>query len=686
MAIARLREGAGGYPIWCVAPALAASGQVEAAIAAARQIPDKRELIGALGKIAVIMAGQGRSADAIAVLDESVRVLEILLHASISNWSHAGELLNAAAVLGVASSLDHLQNLDIEKDPVWHAWFLAGLARAHQRSKADVARVTQLAQASVRVLREASRAGPLRGEAVRAETAGFLAEAGTLTEAVAIATDIEDGQYQKTALIAIAMPLLRTGRAKEAREFLLQAMVSGAPDPLTHAVDVAHGAKALARLADTERALRAIEPCLQRVAALSPEGWARAEVLALAVDLFEMCDRPDRARQEAANALALLVRPESEVVDDRLRRQIVYFAGKTIGEEPLESSVSRSRNWFYRRTIAAGAVRAFNARGLPERSQQFFDELDSDRLGYPPWDETTKADALGRMFEIPDDQVRPWVRRAAESLRTPAVRSVLMARLAGTLAKEGLPDAASVARLALDAAAQIDVQPARAAAFAEVAKAFAQAGQADLTLEALASVTEAEVISQAIGSLAMALVEQRQSAQAVGAVRSIAGDSERSYWTTMVGERLLRAQQYQEARGLLCQMPGWTEVVAQDFAIAHCAVAMARDGHAEEAYRLVEPVVLRAEARPASRDSSDDALVTAETALALGHMGAHERSVALAHLAVEQDAGRWGPFVSGAVAACYTLAGDRPARRHAARRPSGVCSEQSRKTSRLGWR
>jgi tetratricopeptide (TPR) repeat protein len=661
MAVARLREGAGGYPLFNVAPALAASGNVEAAIAAARQIPDKRELIGALGKIAAIMAGQGRTAEALPLVNDAVRLLEPLLRASISNWDNARELLNAIAALGAASSMDHLQTLDVERDPVWHSWFLAGLARAHKRSGTSAARVTELARESVRVLREGSRRGPL----IVGEAAGFLAEADALTEAVAIATDIEAGQFQKQALVTIAMHLLSTGRSKDARDLLLKAMVAGRPDPVLHSVNLAHGAKALARVGDTQGALRTIEPCLQRMAALQPESAARAEVLTLAVELFELCDQPERARQAAAVAVGLVAPPF--YLWDRLRRQIFYLVGKTIGVEPLESFVSRDQNWFHRRTIAAGAIRAFNATGQPDRSRQFFDDLDADRQLYPPWNEGVKGDALARMFEIPDDQLRHWVREAADAVQTPAVRSVLLANYAGTLAKEGRPDAIGLARSALDLAARIEDQPAREQAFAELARVYARAGQTDLVFEALAEVLQADAISQAIGDLAIALVEQRRSAEAVVAVRKIAPGSPRNFWISVVGERLLRAQQYDEAIELFGLMGGWTEAVVEDFRVAHTAVAMARNGQVDEAYRSVEPVVRRAEARPAIPDSSSYSLVTAESALALAYVGAHDRSLALANRAALQDSGKWGPFVSCAVAACYALAGDEPrAREHSA--------------------
>lgn len=659
IAAARMRDGLGGYPLMNVAPALAACGDFEAALRAARQIPEAYAIIEVFSDIAVLLFRADRRDDAGQLFREAVEALEREIKRDSSAWRLAKPPLKAAAVLATTSSLESLLASEPPSDAVWHSWFLAGLARALKQSGGDAARIGEIARQSRTVLCEAlakDRRG-IHGESVRADTAGFLAEAGAVADAVTMAEDIDDVRYQKEALTAVAVQQWRAGRADEARALLLRALVAGRPDGAMQAVGLAAVATALARLGDSRRALDTIESCLQLLQTLQWDSEEQIAVRAAAVEVCGLLGQAGKARDLAAQTVDFLARhPGPVIFDDDLRSKVVYLAAKTGAVEALESRLTAITNWYYRRTIARGVVRGFGAIGQPERGRRFFEDLESNKQGYPPWNEMPKVDALARLFAMPDDAIRRWVLDAVGGVRSPTHRSVLLARCASALADHD-SRAADLGRSSIDVAAGIEDPAQRQTVLTHLAIWFARACAGDLLAAALAGVEDPATKDQALGELAMALARRGRTADAAETVKSMPPGSTRNFWTIAVADFLLDAKQYDAARAVYGPFYGWPAGVDREYADVHTALTLARDGERERAQAIADEVMAREDTWRDEDGDGDFSLVRAELALCFAYLGAAGTSLELANRARED--GGWVPFVSATSAAACAVAGNR---------------------------
>ena len=660
LAVARVRDGLGGYPLSSVASALAACGDFETAVSEAHQIPESYEIIDVFSEIAAFLARVNRRDEAARLFREALAAFERELETDDSSSNYMEHLLRAAGVLGMTAPIESLMTKGTRKNAVWRSELLAGLARVLKEEGADASRVGEIARQSLALLGEAltKQPGGIHGEEQRAKAAGLLAEAGAVAEAVSVADDIDDVQYQKQALTAIAVQLWRTERRDEARALLLRALVAGRPDAATYIVNVAAVATTLARLGNFRPALDTIESCLQRLATLDSGSAEQIGVRAVAVEVFELCGQTDRARDLAGQTVGFLGRRERPFVfADDLRSQVVYLAATAGAVEKLESTLAAISNWYYRRTIARGVVRGFTAIGQPERGRQFFDDLETDKQGISPWNETPKVDALARSFAVRDEAVRHWALEAAGGVRPLWDRSALLAKCASVLAAEGDAKATELGRSAIDVATGIDDAPQRERLMTRLAGSFAHACARDLVVEALAGVGNARARDEAFGELAMALVQKGRTADATATLTSMAPGSTKNYWTITVADFLLDAKQYDAGREACGPFDGWPAGVEREYADVHTALALARDGERERAQVIADEVMTRVATW--RQEIGDFSWATAELALCSAYLGTQGRALELADRAREHGRERWVPFVSATSAAACAVAGDR---------------------------
>ena len=368
LAVELLGQGVGGYPLSSVAPALVARGEIDAGIAAAELIPEATSQATAFGEIATLLAQAGHQDRATEVFQRAIVVLESEFRRGQGNLGDARNLLTAASLLHNVSAVASLQATHAKADAVWESWFLAGLSRAHHLAGSDIARIPELARQAAELLRAAARKGEIHGEAVRAETAGFLAEAGAITEAISVADDIDDSRNQKEALASIARHLLKAGRNQDARSLLMRALAIGRPNPDTHLLGVAYCARGLAHAGKLDEALSAIDHSLQLAAGLE-SGDARVGMLVSALDVLHRCGQGDRAREIAAEVLRLLVGSEVQTFDHRLRNEAFHLTGRLAFGE-FNATLPSLVNWHFRRSVLRGVVKALVEAGDRERARR----------------------------------------------------------------------------------------------------------------------------------------------------------------------------------------------------------------------------------------------------------------------------------------------------------------------------
>ena len=135
LAVTHVRDGLGGYQLESVAVALAACGDFETAVSAARQIPEAYATIEVFSEIAALLAREDRRDEAVQLFREALALFERDLETTDgSGWHYSEHLLSAAQVLGAAASLEPMIRNGAPKDAVWHSWLLAGLARVLNRT------------------------------------------------------------------------------------------------------------------------------------------------------------------------------------------------------------------------------------------------------------------------------------------------------------------------------------------------------------------------------------------------------------------------------------------------------------------------------------------------------------------------------------------------------------------------
>jgi tetratricopeptide (TPR) repeat protein len=655
VAVDLLRQGLGhgAYGLSCVAPSLVARGEIDAGIAAAELIPEELSKASTLAEIATLLAQAGNKDRAGTVFQRALELYEAECRRGESALSGAQHLLDAASLLRRVPDVAPLLRDHPNSDPIWQASDMAAMARAHHLSSTDLDRIPELASQVVNLLRVAVRQGKIHGEAIRAGTAEWLAEAGAVSEAIAIADDIDASEWQKRALASIARHLLKAGRGQDARILLMRALAVGQPPLDNQLIGVACSARGLAQTENFGDALSAIDYPLQRAADLEP-GDARTRVQLSALDVLDRCGQRDRGREIAADMLRLLTGSKFVGYDLGLRSDAFYLAGKVAFEE--FDAVSPSLvDWTFRRTVLRGVIKALIEAGESDRARQFFERLDADKDDYPPWAERPKADAFARMFEIADETIRQWVLMAAKSLRSSQMRSVLTARMSSTLASARDPRAGELGRSAIALAVDITDRQVRDRTLVDVANIFTRDVQHDLVLETVERVSDRGSREVVIGSAADALARLGMARAATEAVRTMDPGNVRDGWIDTIGPSLLEVGSYDEGRDLYTLL-SLDPAFSRDYATARTAETLARHGQHTRAAALVEEVIPHASAR--NDDDAEYSLVTAHLALCLARLSRREDALQLARRASRQDASTWGPFVPATLAAAYAVAGD----------------------------
>lgn len=650
-ALALRRDGIGGYPLSSVAEALAECGELDAALTAARQLPEVYSQIDVFSKIAAHLAHVGRGADATALLHEAVERLEGEVQRDVSKWRYVEHLIAAAAAIGTMEPVERLLALDIP-DAIWHARFLAAFAKAEHAIDLRSKRPSDLARRALALLRRAMAEEELRAEAVRSETARWLADAGAIDEALAVAADIGDARYQREALAATAVCLLRTGQRAQGTDVLMRALAAGSPDPNSRVRNRASAANALARLGDSARARAAITTCLSERDTLATGDDTKQLVSVLAADVFDRCGEPGRAKDEARSAFRVLFSPKG-TYDLTTRGRIVRLAARAMTVDEFETTLA-SGGVNFRRTIAGAAVEGFQAIGEPDRARKFLETLESDQRYYPPWAEMPKVDALGRMFSLSDDSIRSWVLDAANDLKSPDARSLLLARCAGVLAAEGRPEAADLGRQAIASALSIS-DPSQRPLFA-LARIFAAGCQRDLLMGILDMLVEPLDRSAALGELAVAFAAKGLVDEARSTLETIEPASVRGFWVTSTADALFDAKAYDAGRALHDLLITWPAQLPNDYGDVQTALALARHGANDEAERAARSLLARMTESQSAKTGR--ALVLADLALCFGLLGLNEIARELTHRAEQREGQGWGSLVPAALAAARNLLGD----------------------------
>src|SRR5262249_35563951 len=144
-----------------------------------------------------------------------------------------------------------------------------------------------------------------------------------------------------------------------------------------------------------------------------------------------------------------------------------------LAPEAFDSNLAGVRNWYYRRYISRGVLKALLERGDRDGAQRFAAAIAADRDLDPPFNEGGRVDALARLFDVADHPTRELVLTAASSLRGARDRGVLLANLSRTLAGEGKPQATTLAGSALDAIRAIADTVRRDSALQEIVRLLA---------------------------------------------------------------------------------------------------------------------------------------------------------------------------------------------------------------------
>ena len=280
-------------------------------------------------------------------------------------------------------------------DPVWRALAFSQLSVAATELEAAQAAREHAGEAS-RVLAEALRKGPLHGEAIRADAAVSLAEAGQLEESQAIIEAISERTYRQEALCRLALQLLQQGDAQGAEVFLNRALgdagVAAAPEAVEVTAAV-RAAQSLVRLG-AAKAARAILEAAQRKAATVRYETIQAGAMVSLATAWNALGEDASARQALSSALALL----DEFWDESPACQAFELAATLYDAAEFEKARAILHdNWSRQRSVLAGSVKGLIARGETARARQIYDEVRRQRARLSSMERDTQIGVARRV-------------------------------------------------------------------------------------------------------------------------------------------------------------------------------------------------------------------------------------------------------------------------------------------------
>ena len=616
-----------------------------------------------MAEIATALVEGGNRAQAADLFRQAVDLVRAEFRRDTSSLWELCQLFEVAALLGEGAACETLVTDAAKLDPIWRSWLDAAVASVLSSSNADRSRITVLSNESLDLVRTAMKEGVPHGERVRAEAAGYLAAAGAVEQAIAMAEEIGDAGSQREAFALVAKALLKANRRADARPLLMRALSAGKPRLSNTLQGMAQAAKWLARTGERDRALAAIESVIKQADALE-FGDELIGVRLAALDTFEQCGLPDRASALAAANLHTLVDTSVTTYDYAQRSDAFYAAGRLI-PEAFDSALAGIINWRYRRSISRGVLKALLERGERDRAQQFVDALAAERGEHPPFDERPRVDALARIFEFPDARHREWVLNAAASLESIHQRAVLLAHASRALAGEASDQGKDLARSALDNARALEDTAERDLALQEIVGILSPTAASALITEALSIISDTEKQDDMLAASAEAFARRGDAATAAEMLAQMGSINRRNDSIDAAAGELFAARQYDAGRALLDLLSS-TLNFKKSYGTAQAAAALARDGEPDRAAALLS------EGMGAARQSGDPqfGLITARLALAAARLSRPEVARKLAAQAQEEDDWSFGPFVSATVGAVYATLDDAAGTKESARKAS----------------
>jgi hypothetical protein len=642
-----LRQGIDSYVLMNTAKALAARGDIDAGLALVARLRSSR--VEVLSAVAMSAMRAGDRKKALALLEQGIAEAQESLRNNDAALSSTGLLIELAGHLDRVDLVTALYGTGGDTDPVWHAWFLSSLARAHALAgSADP--IPSLASDAVRRLRAALHEKELHGEAVRAESAGYLAEAGAIEAALAIADDIADSNYQKVALAAIARQLLVRDRNEEARTLLRRTLAIGEPPRLNQLMGITHAARGLARVGRCDAAVSALQSILSELDSIDRSDYS-AEARMAAIGSFQSCGQTDLARTVASQLLESLV-ADQPVTDERALRSDALLCASGAAPDAFDRALAVTTQWFYRRAIPRAVAKACVDQGDPQRAIAFVDALEAEKHQYPPWNERPRLDALSRLFEAADADIRRWVLDVVTTFQSTESRAILRARAAACLAADRDTAAADLARSAIDAAEHA-AESEQDSLFAEMVSIYSAQGMTDFVVACAERIKNVNQRNFSLGTAAVSFAARDDTAAVTYILGLIDAEPARNSWIESVAQTLFDRRQYGAAQDVLAMLT-LSRDFARDFAAAKTADAFARADDLQAASEAFERVFATAQAHV---DDSDYGLVFADLSLCAARLKRMDAARELAEHA-QRHAAAWGPFVSACLAATYTLLND----------------------------
>jgi len=524
-------------------------------------------------------------------------------------------------------------------DPVWRALASSQLAVA-AAALGDAALAGEYGGEAARVLAEALERGPLHGEAVRADAAISLAEAGQFTASAAIVEGISERNSRQEALCRVALKLLEQGDRQRAEGLVDRALgeagVLAAPEA-EEVTAAACAAESLARAGATAAARGILQGAGERAPRVLFDS-SRAGALARLAAAWHAIGEGVPAREALRPALALFAKETYAWDESNASRAFELAATLYDGAEFEDALGTLQDNWFRRRSVLAGVVKGLIARGEGGRARQYYDDVRGRERDFVPWDEVPKAESLAELARLDDEKMLDWLEDGG-GLAEPALRAGVLGHVAAAwtrLGRGGRAEGALARSLA--SAAEIGDAEARRHKLSEIARELAAAGAPALARRAAETVPAGPARDDALRGVALALVGARRYADAVAALEADQDPSRLTGALAEIVEQLADAGEYEQALACVrrASLESWVPYIA---ATAARRLAIERPDDARALLRQ------GSDASAADAETSMQALGLARRAQALALLGQAADAVAAAEAALDLAWATSGAFV-----------------------------------------